>query len=232
MLNELKERVCQANIDLVHQGLVVQTFGNVSGVDRESGHVVIKPSGVSYDQMKPKQMVVLSLATGEIVEGDLRPSSDTPTHLAFYRAFESVGGVVHTHSTYASAWAQARRDLPAFGTTHADFFHGPIPITRELTADEIADDYEANTGTVIVERFAELDPAAMPAVLVAGHGPFAWGPTVEKAVENGVALEIVARLAIETLRINADAQPLSQAQLNKHFFRKHGPGAYYGQEGK
>ncbi len=232
MLNELKDRVCRANIDLVHQGLVVQTFGNVSGVDRESGHVVIKPSGVSYDQMKPKQMVVLSLATGEIVEGDLRPSSDTPTHLAFYRAFESVGGVVHTHSTYASAWAQARRDLPAFGTTHADFFHGPIPITRELTADEIADDYEANTGTVIVERFAELDPAAMPAVLVAGHGPFAWGPTVEKAVENGVALEIVARLAIETLRINADAQPLSQAQLNKHFFRKHGPGAYYGQEGK
>lgn len=232
MLNELKERVCQANIDLVHQGLVVQTFGNVSGVDRESGHVVIKPSGVSYNQMKPRQMVVLSLGSGEIVEGDLRPSSDTPTHLAFYRAFESVGGVVHTHSTYASAWAQARRHLPAFGTTHADFFHGPIPITRELTAEEIADDYEANTGAVSVERFADLDPAAMPAVLVAGHGPFAWGPTVEKAVENGVALEIVARLAIETLRINPDAQPLSQAQLNKHFFRKHGPGAYYGQEGK
>jgi len=232
MLDDLKKRVCQANIDLVHQGLVVQTFGNASGVDRDSGHVVIKPSGVSYDQLKPKQMVVLELETGRIVEGDLRPSSDTPTHLALYREFESLGGVVHTHSVYASAWAQARCELPALGTTHADFFHGAIPVTRELTAEEIADDYEANTGAVIVERFARLDPASMPAALVAGHGPFAWGPTVEKAVENGVALEIVARLASETLRVNPDAPPLSQAQLDKHFFRKHGPDAYYGQDNR
>jgi len=230
MLDTLKQRVCQANLDLVTQGLVVQTFGNASGVDRDSGQMVIKASGVPYDAMTADDMVVVSLETGEVIGSDLRPSSDTPTHLSIYKAFAGVGGVIHTHSTTASAWAQARKEIPALGTTHADFFHGPVPITRELTTEEIADAYEANTGEVIVERFADLDPGEMPAVLVAGHGPFAWGPTVEKAVENAVALEIVARLAIETLRISPRPQPLSQAQLDKHFFRKHGPGAYYGQE--
>ena len=230
MLDELRQRVCQANLDLVSEGLVAGTFGNVSGIDRASGHVVIKPSGVSYETLTPEQLVVLSLATGEVVEGDLNPSSDTPTHLALYRAFENIGGVVHTHSTFASAWAQARREIPVLGTTHADFFHGPVPVTRELTTDEIAGDYEANTGGVIVERFAEIDPGHIPAALVGGHGPFAWGPTVEAAVESAVALEIVARLACETLRINADAQPLSPAQLDQHFFRKHGPDASYGQK--
>ena len=232
MLEELKQRVCQANLDLVTQGLVVQTFGNASGVDRDSGQMVIKASGVPYDTMTADHMVVVSLETGEVVGSDLRPSSDTPTHLSLYRAFAAVGGVVHTHSIHAGAWAQARKEIPALGTTHADFFHGAIPITRELSPDEIADAYEANTGAVIVERFAEIDPGHMPAVLVAGHGPFAWGPTVAKAVENAVALEIVARLAIETVRVSPDPQPLSQAQLDKHFFRKHGPEAYYGQENK
>ena len=232
MLSDLKARVCQANFDLTSRGLVMGTFGNASGIDRDSGHVVIKPSGASYEQMRPKRMVVVSLDTGEVVEGKLRPSSDTATHLAIYRAFESVGGVVHTHSLRASAWAQARRELPPLGTTHADSFHGPVPITRELTAEEIADAYEANTGAAIVERFAGLDPAAMPAVLVAGHGPFAWGGTPEEAVNNAEALEMVAALAERTLAINTDAPLLSQAQLDKHFLRKHGPGACYGQESR
>jgi L-ribulose-5-phosphate 4-epimerase len=232
MLEQLKQRVCKANLDLVTQGLVVQTFGNASGIDRDSGQMVIKASGVPYENMTAEDMVVVSLDTGEVIGSDLRPSSDTPTHLALYRAFTTIGGVIHTHSIKASAWAQARKEIPPLGTTHADFFHGPVPIARELTKDEIADAYEANTGLVIIERFAELDPGEMPAVLVAGHGPFAWGPTVEKAVENAVALEIVAQLAIETLRISPDPQPLSQAQLDKHFLRKHGPGAYYGQENK
>ena len=230
MLAKLRQRVCRANLDLVAKGLVAGTFGNVSGIDRDGGRVVIKPSGVSYETLTPEQLVVLSLETGETIEGDLNPSSDTPTHLALYRAFESIGGVVHTHSTFASAWAKARREIPVLGTTHADFFHGPVPVTRELTADEIAGDYEANTGVVIVERFAQLDPGHIPAALVGGHGPFTWGPTVEAAVESAVALEIVARLACETLRINADAQPLSPAQLDQHFFRKHGPDASYGQK--
>ena len=230
MLDELKQRVCQANLDLVSEGLVAGTFGNVSGIDRASGYVVIKPSGVSYETLTPEQLVVLSLETGETIEGDLNPSSDTPTHLALYRAFESIGGVVHTHSTFASAWAQARREIPVLGTTHADFFHGPVPVTRELTADEIAGDYEANTGAVIVERFADSDPGHMPAVLVAGHGPFAWGPTVEIAVENAAALETAARMASDTLAIRSDAQSLSPAQLDQHFFRKHGPDATYGQD--
>lgn len=230
MLDELKQRVCQANLDLVRHGLVVQTFGNASGVDRQSGHVVIKPSGVPYEGMTPEQMVVLSLETGDVVEGDLRPSSDAPTHLALYRAFDGLGGVIHTHSVSATAWAQARQELPVLGTTHADFFHGPVPVARELTAAEIAGDYEANTGAVIVERFADSDPEHIPAVLVAGHGPFAWGPTVEIAVENAAALETAARMASDTLAIRSDAQSLSPAQLDQHFFRKHGPDATYGQD--
>ncbi|HDZ21326.1 hypothetical protein LCGC14_0181110 [marine sediment metagenome] len=230
MLDELKQRVCQANCDLVTEGLVLQTFGNVSGVDRQSGRVVIKPSGVSYKTMSPDQMVVVALETGEVVEGDLRASSDTPTHLALYRAFEGIGGVVHTHSPHATAWAQARTDIPVLGTTHADHFYGAVPVTRDLDGSEIADDYEANTGAVIVERLADLDPCQMSAALVAGHGPFAWGETVEQAVDNAVALEIVARLAAQTLQIVANPTPLSQAMLDKHFLRKHGPGSYYGQQ--
>lgn len=230
MLEDLKRRVCDANLGLVKEGLVIQTWGNVSGVDRASGCAVIKPSGVAYDAMRPEHMVVVSLETGEAVEGDLRPSSDTPTHVLLYRAFETIGGVVHTHSLYATAWAQARRDLPALGTTHADYFHGPAPCTRLLTDDEIATDYEANTGHVIVERFGGLDPLHSPGVLVASHAPFAWGATVEKAVENAVVLEHLARLASETLRVAPDAAPMQQTLLDKHFLRKHGPGAYYGQK--
>ena len=230
MLEDLKKRVCDANLQLVAEGLVIQTWGNVSGVDRASGNAVIKPSGVPYDEMWPEQMVVISVETGEVVEGSLRPSSDTPTHILLYRAFPNIGGVVHTHSLYATAWAQARRDLPALGTTHADYFYGPVPCTRLLTAEEIAAEYEANTGHVIVERFAELDPLHFPGVLVASHAPFAWGETVEKAVENAVVLENVARLASETLRINAAVQPMQQELLDKHFLRKHGAGAYYGQK--
>jgi L-ribulose-5-phosphate 4-epimerase len=229
MLEALKEEVCQANLELVREGLVIQTWGNVSGIDRTSGHVVIKPSGVPYDRMQPAHMVVVSLATGLVVEGQLKPSSDTPTHLVLYRAFAGVGGIVHTHSLYATAWAQARRELPALGTTHADYCYGPVPCTRLMTAAEIQGDYEADTGKVIVERFAQLDPLAAPAVLVASHGPFAWGPTVSDAVHNAVVLEHLARLASETLRLEADTPPMQPVLLDKHFLRKHGPGRYYGQ---
>jgi L-ribulose-5-phosphate 4-epimerase len=229
MLEKLKAEVCKANLDLVAEGLVIQTWGNVSGVDRASGKVVIKPSGVPYDGMAPKHMVVVSLKTGEVVEGKLKPSSDTPTHLALYRAFKGIGGIVHTHSLYATAWAQARKEIPALGTTHADYFYGPVPCTRTMTAKEIKAEYELNTGKVIVERFRKLDPAEMPAVLVASHAPFVWGPTAEKAVQNAVVLEYVARLANETLRADARVKPMPQVLLDKHFLRKHGPGAYYGQ---
>jgi L-ribulose-5-phosphate 4-epimerase len=229
MLEQLKNEVCRANLDLVKEGLVVQTFGNVSGIDRERSLVVIKPSGVPYDGMKPEHMVVVSLLTGQVVEGDLRPSSDTPTHLVLYRAFKSVGGIVHTHSLHATAWAQARREIPALGTTHADYFPGPIPCTRLMTPAEIRKDYEANTGHVITERFAKLDPAHTPAVLVASHGPFAWGTDAHDAVHSAVILEFLARLADRTLQINAQTRPMQPALLKKHFFRKHGPGAYYGQ---
>ncbi|HVM62023.1 MAG TPA: L-ribulose-5-phosphate 4-epimerase [Verrucomicrobiae bacterium] len=230
MLDQLKQIVCDANRQLVREGLVVQTWGNVSGVDRASGHLVIKPSGVPYDAMAPEHMVVVSLEAGEVVEGDLRPSSDTPTHLILYRAFKEIGGIVHTHSLYATAWAQARRDLPALGTTHADYFHGPVPGTRLLTASEIKQDYEANTGRVIVEKFKKLDPLHVPGVLVASHAPFAWGATVEKAVENAIVLEHLARLASETLRIKPSVKPMPRVLLDKHFLRKHGRGAYYGQK--
>ncbi len=230
MLEELKKRVCEANLNLVAEGLVIQTWGNVSGVDRASGNAVIKPSGVPYDEMRPEHMVVLNLASGQVIEGDLRPSSDTPTHLILYRAFKGIGGVVHTHSLYATAWAQAKCDIPPLGTTHADYFHGPVPCTRLLTPEEIESEYEANTGDVIVERFADLDPLHFPGVLVASHAPFAWGETVEKSVENAVVLEHLARLASETLRVDAAAQSMQQELLDKHFLRKHGPRAYYGQK--
>ena len=230
MLEQLKQQVCETNLQLVREGLVIQTFGNVSGVDRASGNIVIKPSGVAYDMMKPKHMVVVSLASGQVLEGKLRPSSDTPMHLVLYRAFPAIAGVAHTHSFYATAWAQARREIPAFGTTHADFFYGPVPVTRPLTAKEIKTNYESNTGKVIVERFRKLDPGALPAVLVANHGPFAWGATLAKAVENAVALEYCARLASETLQLRPASKPMPAALLDKHFLRKHGTGAYYGQK--
>ncbi len=229
MLEALKREVCEANLQLVREGLVIQTFGNVSGVDRASGCVVIKPSGVGYEGMKPEQMVVLSLETGEVVEGQLNPSSDTPTHLVLYRAFKDVGGIVHTHSAHATAWAQARREIPPLGTTHADFFGGPVPCTRALKPAEIKGEYEANTGHVIVERFRDIAPLVLPGVLVASHGPFAWGRSVKEAVKNAVALEFIAGLASETFSLNASAKTMPAALLDKHFSRKHGPGAYYGQ---
>jgi len=229
MIKELKKQVCDANLKLVAEGLVIQTFGNVSGIDRASGRVVIKPSGVGYDAMKTEHMVVVALDSGKVIEGDLRPSSDTPTHLALYRAFRDIGGIVHTHSLFATAWAQAKREIPALGTTHADYFHGPVPCTRVLTPQEVKGDYEIATGDVIVERFRRLDPRHFPGVLVASHGPFTWGATVEKAVEHAAVLEYLARLASETLRIHPRTKPMPRALLDKHFLRKHGPGAYYGQ---
>lgn len=230
MLEELKQAVWRANLDLVAKGLVIETWGNASGIDRRRGLVVIKPSGVPYESMKPAHMVVVSLQDGKVVEGELKPSSDTPTHLELYRAFGAIGGVVHTHSLYATIWAQARREIPALGTTHADYFYGPVPCTRLMRPAEIKSDYELHTGRVIVERFKRLDPMSVPAVLVASHGPFTWGETAAKAVENAVVLEQVARLALETLRLNSRLGPMQRVLLDKHFLRKHGPGAYYGQK--
>ena len=229
-LNKLKEAVCEANLALVRSGLVIQTWGNASGIDRERGLVAIKPSGVPYDGMKPEHMVAVSLETGKVVEGSLKPSSDTPTHLVLYRAFPTIGGVVHTHSLYATAWAQACRGIPSYGTTQADYWHGDVPCTRLLKPKEIKKDYEANTGYVIVETFRKLDPLQHPAVLVASHGPFTWGEDVQAAVHNAEVLEFVARLASETLRINPKAKPMQSILLDKHFLRKHGPCAYYGQK--
>jgi L-ribulose-5-phosphate 4-epimerase len=229
MLESLKKAVCQANLDLVERGLVVQTFGNASGLDRARGLMVIKPSGVSYSVLKPAQMVVVALAGGKVVEGKLKPSSDTETHLELYRAFDGIGGVVHTHSLHATAWAQTRQPIPALGTTHADYFHGEVPCTRLLTTAEIKTDYESNTGRVIVERFKGLDPLHYPAVLVPQHGPFTWGLDVAAAVENAVALEFIARLAAETVRLRPGAPAMQDELRDKHFFRKHGPSAYYGQ---
>jgi L-ribulose-5-phosphate 4-epimerase len=229
MLDELKKAVCAANMRLVAEGLVVLTFGNASGIDRRQGLMVIKPSGVPYDEMEPRQMVVVSLDDGAVIEGDLRPSSDAPTHLELYRAFPAIGGIVHTHSLNATSWAQACREIPSLGTTHADYFHGSVPCTRLLSDEEIHTDYETHTGLVIAERFASLDPLAMPAVLVANHGPFTWGKTVDLAVENAAVLEYVARMAAKTLRIAPEIPPMHSALLDKHFFRKHGAGAYYGQ---
>lgn len=229
MLEALKKEVCHANLRLVAEGLVVQTWGNVSGIDRQRGVMVIKPSGVSYEKMTFRHMVVVSLESGQVVEGTLQPSSDTRTHLKLYRAFPTVGGVVHTHSLFATAWAQAQREIPALGTTHADYFHGPVPCTRPLRATEIKGDYEANTGNVIVERFAKVDPLAFPGVLVAGHGPFTWGKTPGAAVDSAVVLEFLAKMTSETLKINPRTKSLPQVLLDKHFLRKHGASAYYGQ---
>jgi len=230
MLAALKEAVWIANLDLVKEGLVIQTFGNVSGIDRGEGLVVIKPSGVPYDEMKPDHMSVVSLADGKVVEGKLRPSSDTPTHLVLYRAFAGVGGIVHTHSLFATAWAQAKHPIPAFGTTHADYWHGEVPCTRLMTSAEINSEYEANTGEVIVETFANVDPLHRPGVVVASHGPFAWGRDAGDAVHHAVILEYLARLASETLRIQPATDSMQPALLDKHFLRKHGPKAYYGQK--
>jgi L-ribulose-5-phosphate 4-epimerase len=229
MLEELKRRVCEANLDLVRRGLVVQTFGNASAVDRERGVVVIKASGVPYDGMKPEHMVMVALATGQVMGGSLRPSSDTATHLELYRSFTGIGGVIHTHSLYATAWAQARRDVPALGTTHADYFEGPVPCTRLLGPEEIRHDYEANTGRVIAELFHRQDPLRRPGVLVASHGPFAWGPTIEKAVDHAEILEYLARLASTSLALVPGLGEMQPELLEKHFSRKHGPAAYYGQ---
>lgn len=229
MLEELKRQVCEANLDLVEEGLVIQTWGNASGIDRERGLVVIKPSGVPYSDMKAEHMVVVSLSDGKVAEGNLKPSSDTPTHLVLYRAFPKIGGVVHTHSLYATAWAQACRPLLAYGTTQADYWYGEVPCTRKMKPAEIKKDYEANTGHVIAETFQKVDPMQHPAVLVASHGPFTWGKDVHDAVHNAAVLEYIARLNSETLRINPKTPPMQSVLLDKHYLRKHGPGAYYGQ---
>lgn len=230
MLDDLKQQVCDANLALVRHGLVTLTWGNVSAIDRDAGRVVIKPSGVDYDVMRPEHMVVVDL-DGNVVEGDLRPSSDTPTHVRLYRAFPEIGGVTHTHSPKATAFAQARVDVPCLGTTHADHFMGPVPVTRPLTAEEVDRDYEGATGDVIIERFAQLDPAAMPAVLVAGHAPFAWGGDAAASVRNAVALEAVCAMALDTMQLcHQKPAPLEAHVLDKHHRRKHGPDAYYGQK--
>jgi L-ribulose-5-phosphate 4-epimerase len=232
MLEKLKSAVCRANLDLVRKGLVIETWGNASGVDRARGLMVIKPSGVPYAGMKPKHMVVVSLATGKVVAGNLKPSSDTDTHLALYRSFPKIGGVVHTHSLFATAWAQAQRGLPSYGTTQADYWYGDVPCTRLLKPAEIKTDYEANTGKVIVETFQKLkfDPRQHPAVLVASHGPFTWGKDVADAVHNAGMLEFIAQLASETLKINPQLKPMQLVLLDKHYLRKHGPKATYGQK--
>jgi len=230
MLKRLKEQVLDANLEVVRKGLVVHTFGNASGIDRERELVVIKPSGVPYQKLKASQMVVLTL-DGEVREGDLRPSSDAPTHLVLYRAFPEIGGIVHTHSRAATAWAQARREIPCLGTTHADYFHGPVPVTAELGDDAVRHDYEANTGHAIVERFAGLDPMSLPGVLVAGHAPFVWGRHATEAALHAIVLEEIAALAHATLSLRGDCPTLASCVHDKHFLRKHGPGSYYGQSG-
>lgn len=248
MKEELKQKVYDANIELVKNGLVILTWGNVSGIDREDGIVAIKPSGVDYSKLTPEDIVLVDL-DGNIVEGKLRPSSDLPTHLALYKAWDSIGGVVHTHSANATSFAQAGVEIPCFGTTHADHFHGPVPCTRILTQEEVEEAYELNTGNVIIERFEQrsggitqeelsgkiipchpaLDPIAVPGVLVSGHAPFTWGPSAKKAVENAIALEQIALMAMNTRLINHKAEPVPQYVLDKHYFRKHGANAYYGQ---
>jgi L-ribulose-5-phosphate 4-epimerase len=228
MLNDLRREACEANRLLPEHGLVHLNFGNASALDRDRGIFAIKPSGVDYRQLRPADMVLIDLE-GRRVEGRLRPSSDTPTHLELYRRMQALGGIVHTHSVHATAFAQAGRPIPALGTTHADFFFGAVPITRPLRKAEIEGAYEAETGRVICERFSRLAPDRVPGVLVNRHAPFAWGPTVAKAVENAVALELCARLAILTLRVNPATAAIDRPLLSRHFFRKHGPGATYGQ---
>ncbi len=228
MLDSLREEVFAANQELVRCGLVVFTFGNASGFDRHSGMVVIKPSGVPYKGMRPKDLVITDL-DGNICEGNLRASSDLPTHLALYRAFEGVNGIVHTHSRYATAWAQAAKEIPCLGTTHADYFRTPIPVTEEMTASEIETEYERNTGHIIIRRFKNLDPLATPAVLVAGHAPFCWGRSPAGAAHTAAVVEELAQLAFLTVTIRADVTGISTVLRDKHFLRKHGPQAYYGQ---
>ncbi|MCL5263344.1 MAG: L-ribulose-5-phosphate 4-epimerase [Acidobacteria bacterium] len=227
-MHQLKEQVLEANLDLVRQGLVVFTFGNASGIDRDEGLVAIKPSGVPYEKLQPEDMVVTDL-DGKIVEGSLKPSSDLATHLLLYKEFLSIGGVTHTHSEFATAWAQARMPIPPLGTTHADYFYGEIPVTDDLTDEEINGDYVLNTGVAIARRFRQLDPLAVPGVLVAGHAPFTWGKNVLDAAHNAALLETVARMAFYTVSINADYRTISQALQDRHYFRKHGAKATYGQ---
>ena len=229
MLSQLKEKVLKANLDLVKHGLVTFTWGNVSGIDRESGLVVIKPSGVDYDGMTAEDMVVVDL-DGNVVEGKWKPSSDTPTHIALYKAFEGIGGVVHTHSRWATSWAQAGRGISAYGTTHGDYFYGEIPCTRRMTPKEIAGEYERETGNVITETFRDKSYADIPAVLVNSHGPFAWGCDPDNAVHNAVVLEELSFMAYHTEKINPSAKVMQQELLDKHYLRKHGKNAYYGQK--
>lgn len=228
LLKTLREEVLEANLELVRRGLVLYTFGNASGIDRNEGLVAIKPSGVPYDELKPEHMVICDME-GSIVDTKLRPSSDLPTHLELYRQFPNIGGVAHTHSEYATAWAQAETSIPCFGTTHADYFYGSVPVTEPLSKSEIAGDYELETGKVICRTFSGLDPDSIPAVLVAGHAPFCWGPTPATAAHNAVILEYVARMAAHTLLINAESRPIARDLHDKHFLRKHGRNAYYGQ---
>ena len=228
LLKTLREEVLDANLELVRRGLVLYTFGNASGIDRAEGLVAIKPSGVPYPELTPAHMVISDL-TGKIVEGNLRPSSDLATHLELYKQFSNTGGVAHTHSEFATAWAQAETPIPCFGTTHADYFHGPVPVTERLKSEEIEGDYEQETGNAICRTFSRMDPDAVPAILVAGHAPFCWGKNAAEAAHNAVILEYVARMAYHTLLINAESQPLSRELRDKHFLRKHGRNAYYGQ---
>ncbi|HEY1271561.1 MAG TPA: L-ribulose-5-phosphate 4-epimerase [Terriglobales bacterium] len=230
LLKSLREEVLEANLELVRRGLVIYTFGNASGISRSEALVAIKPSGVPYEELRPEHMVITDL-DGRVVEGKLRASSDLPTHVELYRHFPDIGGVAHTHSEYATAWAQARRPIPCFGTTHGDYFHGPVPVTPDMTAAEIQSEYERNTGVVIWRMYEKsgTDPNSVPAVLVAGHAPFCWGPTPAEAAHNAVILEYVARMAYHTVGIRAEAPPLSRELHDKHFLRKHGKSAYYGQ---
>lgn len=230
MLEELKKQICDANLELVRRGVVIYTWGNVSGIDRKKGVMIIKPSGVDYEKMKPEDMVVVDLTSGEAVEGQYKPSSDTATHLELYRAFPSIGGITHTHSINAVAFAQAGLDIPALGTTHADYFYGAIPCTRELTKAEVEEAYEVNTGKVIVECIKErgMDPLAVPGVVVKNHGPFSWGKDVAASVYHAVVMDAVAEMNLKTLLLNTEAS-MAQYVMDKHYMRKHGPNAYYGQ---
>jgi L-ribulose-5-phosphate 4-epimerase len=229
MYEELRKAVCEANIELQAQKLVIYSWGNVSGIDRAAGIIAIKPSGVSYDELTPDKMVLLDM-DGNAVGGNLKPSSDTPTHLELYRNFKAVGGICHTHSRYATMWAQACREIPCFGTTHADYFYGPIPVTEPMRVDEIKSNYELNTGKAIVRRFAGIDPMQVPGVLVANHGPFTWGKQPIAAVEAAVVLEQIATTALGTIMINPNQNQIEKPLLDKHYLRKHGKNAYYGQK--
>ena len=228
MYEDLRKAVCDANLELQRQKLVIYSWGNVSGIDRSKGAIAIKPSGVKYDELTPDKIVLVDL-DGNIIEGTLKPSSDTPTHLELYRNFEAIGGICHAHSPVATMWAQACKEIPCFGTTGADYFYGSIPVTKVMTEAEIQSDYELNTGKVIVRRFAGMDPMKTPAVLVANHGPFAWGSSAATALESMVVLEQIATMALGTITINPEQGPISKALLDKHYFRKHGKDAYYGQ---